>query len=97
MSSAIGTVLSSPYRILNVLLPFTKAGTPLYQDVLHTAVLCTLLYFAPHYLEVKERRQHQHQRATTTQPPAIHRDIALDEQEEGPDADDVDFDDVQNG
>ena len=36
---------------LNVLLPFTRPGTPLLQDVLHTAVLCTLLWYAPRILE----------------------------------------------
>ena len=33
--------------LLNRLLPFATPGTPLFQDLLHLAALCTLLYFAP--------------------------------------------------
>lgn len=36
---------------LNRLLPFTRPGTPWLQDVLHTLVLCTILWFAPRILE----------------------------------------------
>ncbi|EDU43635.1 Adeno-PV multi-domain protein [Pyrenophora tritici-repentis] len=43
----MGAILSLPFRILNLLLPFTRAGTPLSQDVLHAAVLCGTLYYAP--------------------------------------------------
>ncbi|KAI4623225.1 hypothetical protein J4E83_004617 [Alternaria metachromatica] len=43
----MGAILSLPFTILNLLLPFTRAGTPLSQDLLHTAVLCGTLYFAP--------------------------------------------------
>jgi hypothetical protein len=43
----MGAILSLPFTILNLLLPFTRSGTPLAQDLLHTAVLCGTLYFAP--------------------------------------------------
>ena len=43
----------------NVLLPFTRPGTPLLQDILHTVVLCTLLWYAPRILE---RRVEKHLR-----------------------------------
>ena len=43
----MGITLSLPFTLLNFLLPFTSAGTPLSQDLLHTAVLCGTLYFAP--------------------------------------------------
>ncbi|KAK0615499.1 hypothetical protein DIS24_g11754, partial [Lasiodiplodia hormozganensis] len=41
----------NPFRILqsllNRLLPFTRPGTPLLQDLVHTVALCAFLYFAP--------------------------------------------------
>ncbi len=43
----MGAILSLPFTILNLLLPFTRSGTPLLQDILHTAILCGTLYFAP--------------------------------------------------
>ena len=43
----MGAIISLPFTILNLLLPFTRSGTPLSQDLLHTAVLCGTLYFAP--------------------------------------------------
>jgi len=43
----MGAILSLPFKILNLLLPFTRAGTPLSQDVLHAIVLCGTLYYAP--------------------------------------------------
>ncbi|KAG9187254.1 hypothetical protein G6011_05125 [Alternaria panax] len=43
----MGTLISLPFTILNLLLPFTRSGTPLSQDLIHTAVLCGTLYFAP--------------------------------------------------
>ncbi|KAL9089778.1 MAG: hypothetical protein Q9165_005572 [Trypethelium subeluteriae] len=39
---------------INRLLPFTSPGTPLLQDIAHTLVLCTVLYFGPsiqHYIQ----------------------------------------------
>lgn len=46
-SANMGAIISLPFTILNLLLPFTRSGTPLSQDLLHTAVLCGTLYFAP--------------------------------------------------
>ncbi|KAF2749407.1 hypothetical protein M011DRAFT_456884 [Sporormia fimetaria CBS 119925] len=37
--------------LLNLLLPFTNPATPLIQDLLHTAALCSLLYYAPQISE----------------------------------------------
>jgi hypothetical protein len=47
----MGALLSLPFKLLNLLLPFTRSGTPLSQDLLHTAVLCGTLYFAPQIAE----------------------------------------------
>ncbi len=41
-------------KVLNKLLPFATPGTPLLQDLIHLAVLCTLLYFAP---QIQQRLQ----------------------------------------
>ncbi|KAI4720477.1 hypothetical protein E4T48_03196 [Aureobasidium sp. EXF-10727] len=51
-------------RGLNVLLPFATPGTPLYQDLLHLAALCTALYYAPQiqaYIQEQRQSQTQHQ------------------------------------
>ncbi|KAF1811702.1 hypothetical protein P152DRAFT_488718 [Eremomyces bilateralis CBS 781.70] len=38
----------APVRyVLNLLLPFTKPATPIWRDILHSVVLCTLLYYGP--------------------------------------------------
>lgn len=42
--------------ILNRLLPFATPGTPLIQDLLHLAAICTLLYFAPQIQEHLQTR-----------------------------------------
>ena len=59
----MGAILSLPFTLLNFLLPFTRPGTPLSQDLLHTAVLCGTLYFAPQigawYNAQQQRQQHQ--------------------------------------
>ena len=47
----MGSALSLPVLLLNFLLPFTKPGTPLLQDLIHTAILCGTLYFAPQIAE----------------------------------------------
>lgn len=47
----MGALLSLPVTLLNLLLPFTNASTPLYQDLVHTAILCGTLYFAPQIAE----------------------------------------------
>ncbi|KAF2442668.1 hypothetical protein P171DRAFT_433093 [Karstenula rhodostoma CBS 690.94] len=43
----MGILLSTVQRTLNLLLPFTHPDTPLIQDLIHTAVLVTTLYYAP--------------------------------------------------
>jgi hypothetical protein len=43
----MGIILSTVRRTLNLLLPFTHPDTPLVQDLIHTAVLITTLYYAP--------------------------------------------------
>ncbi|KAF1348049.1 hypothetical protein BDV97DRAFT_400235 [Delphinella strobiligena] len=52
---------------LNRLLPFATPGTPIIQDLLHLAALCTVLYYAPQiqsYVQArlkKDESQHGHQ------------------------------------
>lgn len=45
--------------MLNRLLPFTRPGTPLLQDLVHTLALCAFLYFAPTIFESRSAHQHQ--------------------------------------
>jgi hypothetical protein len=47
----MGALLSLPISLLNFLLPFTKPGTPIVQDLIHTVVLCGTLYYAPQIAE----------------------------------------------
>jgi len=56
----MGALLTLPISLLNLLLPFTKPGTPLLQDLAHTAALCTTLYYAPQIAEWYNTRQHHH-------------------------------------
>ncbi|KZM20317.1 uncharacterized protein EKO05_0006975 [Ascochyta rabiei] len=53
----MGALLSLPITLLNLLLPFTKPGTPVAQDLIHTAVLCGTLYYAPQIAEWYNTRQ----------------------------------------
>ena len=53
----MGALLSLPITLLNFLLPFTKPGTPILQDLAHTAVLCGTLYYAPQIAEWYNTRQ----------------------------------------
>ncbi|KAF9695594.1 hypothetical protein EKO04_006470 [Ascochyta lentis] len=53
----MGALLSLPITLLNFLLPFTKPGTPITQDLIHTAILCGTLYFAPQIAEWYNTRQ----------------------------------------
>ncbi len=57
----MGALLSLPITLLNFLLPFTRPGTPLTQDLIHTAVLCGTLYFAPQIAEWYNSRHAQEQ------------------------------------
>lgn len=47
----MGAILSLPFTLLNLLLPFTRPGTPIFQDLVHTTILCGALYFAPQIAE----------------------------------------------
>lgn len=47
----MGALLSLPITLLNYLLPFTKAGTSLTQEIIHTIILCGTLYFGPQIAE----------------------------------------------
>ncbi|KAF3039387.1 hypothetical protein E8E12_007794 [Didymella heteroderae] len=53
----MGAILSLPFTLLNFLLPFTRPGTPIVQDLIHTIVLCGTLYFAPQIAEWYNTRQ----------------------------------------
>jgi hypothetical protein len=39
--------MTSLIRAFNTLLPFTDPSTPLWRDIFHTLILCTVLYIAP--------------------------------------------------
>lgn len=41
-------IMASFLRALNILLPFTDPSRPLWRDVLHALLLCTILYLGPH-------------------------------------------------
>lgn len=53
----MGALLSLPHTLLNFLLPFTDKSTPLVQDLVHTAILCGTLYFAPQLVELYKARR----------------------------------------
>jgi hypothetical protein len=53
----MGAILSLPFTLLNLLLPFTRPGTPIVQDLIHTIILCGTLYFAPQIAEWYNTRQ----------------------------------------
>ena len=55
----MGALLTLPISLLNFLLPFTKPGTPVVQDLIHTAILCGTLYYAPQIAEWYNARQGQ--------------------------------------
>ncbi|KAL6705626.1 hypothetical protein ACN47E_006573 [Coniothyrium glycines] len=55
----MGALLSLPVTLLNSLLPFTNTNTPLYQDLIHTAILCGTLYFAPQIADWYNTQQAQ--------------------------------------
>jgi hypothetical protein len=55
----MGALLTLPVSLLNFLLPFTKPGTPLVQDLVHTVILCSTLYYAPQIAEWYNTRHHQ--------------------------------------
>ncbi|KAF1950020.1 hypothetical protein CC80DRAFT_456432, partial [Byssothecium circinans] len=47
----MGILLSAIRGTLDLLLPFTNPQTPLLQDLVHTAILCGTLYYAPQIAE----------------------------------------------
>jgi hypothetical protein len=53
----MGAFLSLPQSLLNFLLPFTDKSTPLYHDLIHTALLCGTLYFAPQIADFYNARR----------------------------------------
>lgn len=96
MSFAI-SILRLALRISNRLLPFTDPTTPLIQDLTHTAVLCTVLYFAPQIFNGRNGiRRPPLPRDLHTQPATIQgRDIAATDpvpEPEFPDDDEPDED-----
>ncbi|KAH9869961.1 hypothetical protein J1614_006882 [Plenodomus biglobosus] len=61
----MGVLFSLPITLLNSLLPFTNPNTPLTQDLLHTAILCGTLYFAPQIAEwYNAQKSHDDRRNT---------------------------------
>ncbi|KAF1835850.1 hypothetical protein BDW02DRAFT_567609 [Decorospora gaudefroyi] len=65
----MGALLSLPFTLLNLVLPFTRSGTPLAQDLIHTAILCGTLYFAPQIAEWYNRPPPTEQANNTVQDP----------------------------
>jgi hypothetical protein len=60
----MGALISLPTTLLNLLLPFTNKNTPLLQDLVHTAILCGTLYFAPQiaeYFQSRDQPSHNHE------------------------------------
>ncbi|KAI8932774.1 hypothetical protein NX059_010264 [Plenodomus lindquistii] len=70
----MGALFSLPITLLNFLLPFTKPGTPLTQDLLHTAILCGTLYFAPQIAEWYNAQQSHRNPANTPEEGAVRAD-----------------------
>jgi hypothetical protein len=73
----MGAILSLPISLLNFLLPFTKPGTPITQDLIHTAILCGTLYYAPQIAEWYSTQQsgttiNSHEQGEDTQQPAAN-------------------------
>lgn len=49
--------MASILALINRLLPFATAGTPLAQDIIHLAAICGALYFAPQLQQWYQKRQ----------------------------------------
>ncbi|KAI5263604.1 hypothetical protein E4T47_08976 [Aureobasidium subglaciale] len=63
-------------RGLNILLPFATPGTPLYQDLLHLAALCTALYYAPQIQAyIQEQRTPHVQHHPDSRPEEVEHQI----------------------
>jgi hypothetical protein len=78
----MGALLTLPVSLLNFLLPFTKPGTPIVQDLVHTAVLCGTLYFAPQIAEWYHARQHEDTPSGTADNEDTHQPGTIPEPEE---------------
>ncbi len=76
---SIKEALSSIQNFVNHLLPFTTPGTPLIHDILHTLVLCSVLYYAPTFLERRTANYLEQQREG--QPQEGRTNDASDDQE----------------
>ncbi|KAF9728370.1 hypothetical protein PMIN06_006702 [Paraphaeosphaeria minitans] len=77
----MGILLSTVQRTLNLLLPFTHPGTPLVQDLIHTAVLITTLYYAPQIADYYNAHYHA---APPSAPPNEGNTAPTDGQVNGP-------------
>ncbi|GAB7344127.1 hypothetical protein MBLNU457_2025t1 [Dothideomycetes sp. NU457] len=64
-------------RLINRLLPFATPGTPLIQDLLHLAALCSALYFAPQ-IQAYYQRNIAHRDSNQQQNQAANEPVAVD-------------------
>ncbi|KAF1976277.1 hypothetical protein BU23DRAFT_502122, partial [Bimuria novae-zelandiae CBS 107.79] len=62
----MGILLSITRQVLDLLLPFTHPNTPLFQDLIHTAILITTLYYAPQIAEYYNAHHNPAPPPTTT-------------------------------
>lgn len=69
----MGALLTLPITLLNALLPFTRPGTPILQDLIHTAVLCGTLYYAPQLADWYHNQHNQGETAGPTENEAAHQ------------------------
>ncbi|KAK4630960.1 hypothetical protein CLAFUW4_03085 [Fulvia fulva] len=78
--------MASLMSITNRLLPFATPGTPLLQDVIHLAVICTLLYFAPQIQECIQKKRKLQEQTGETEADAIDDTAVQGEQPQEHDA-----------
>lgn len=81
---AVNTIATKLQQLLNTLLPFTTPGTPLLQDVIHTAALCIVLYYGP---QITQQARAYQSRASSepflhNQPAPVERDVQADDDTE---------------
>ncbi|KAF2194619.1 hypothetical protein K469DRAFT_706091 [Zopfia rhizophila CBS 207.26] len=82
----MAALFSTVKYILNLLLPFTNPQTPLLQDFVHTAVLCSALYFAPQIAE------HYHNRSLNYRDPTYVPSVEPDGEAEVSEQDEIPHD-----
>lgn len=80
----MGILLSTVRRTLNLLLPFTHPNTPLVQDLIHTTVLITTLYYAP---QIADYYNSHYRPIPPPAPPNEGDTVPIDGQVDGPAAD----------